>query len=160
MPGLLEQEPDRVDVDLEAQVKVVLGAARHDAVQAVDDGRGAQGGGEERGDRGRGGEVGLDGDAAGGGDAGGGFGLDWGNKRCEMRDDVGVCEGEGVPMSQRMRRTSGVRGSLRSSPARMFPSQPAAPVMRTVLVATLAGMLGEVKRGGARSEGDGVVGES
>ena len=37
----------RVDIDLHAQVKVVLGASGHDAVEAVDDGRRTKLGGED-----------------------------------------------------------------------------------------------------------------
>lgn len=80
MPRLLQHEPDAVDVDLHAEVEVVLSAARHDTVQAVDDSRGAERGREKVGDGGGGREVGADGDAASRVDAGGSFWLN-----CEER---------------------------------------------------------------------------
>jgi hypothetical protein len=76
LSGFFEHQPDRIDVDLHSQVKVVLGALGHDAVQAVDDVRSTERSGEQVGHGGLLGQVGLDADHVGWLDASWGFGLD------------------------------------------------------------------------------------
>jgi hypothetical protein len=65
LSGFFEHQPDRIDVDLHSQVKVVLGALGHDAVQAVDDVRSTERSGEQVGHSGLLGQVGLDADHVG-----------------------------------------------------------------------------------------------
>ena len=62
LPRSLEHVADRVDVDLDAQIEVVLRPARHDTVQAVDDIGDAEFGVEELVDLFAVRQVGLDGD--------------------------------------------------------------------------------------------------
>ena len=66
----------RIDVDLHAEVKIVLGASGHNAVEAVDDGRGTKLGVKDRLDSGRLAQIGLESHVVILGDSFGSFGFD------------------------------------------------------------------------------------
>lgn len=72
-----QHKSNRVDVDLHTEIKVVFGASRHDAVEAVDDRRRTEFGGEERFDPCLFSQIGLDGNVVVFRDTFGRFGFNY-----------------------------------------------------------------------------------